>query len=140
MGDAYCVIAMERNTKLILNFALGRRTTETTQVFIEGLRAATAPHHFQISCDGFQPYVPAISDTLGDRCDFAQVIKNYAQTDVEGQRKYSPAEVTSLEKKAILGDPDIKRACTSYIERQNLTNRMQMRRLTVWALGDFLGP
>jgi hypothetical protein len=82
MGHAYCFVAIERHTKLVLNFALGRRTQQTTDVFIEGLRAATAPQHFQISAAGFQPYVSAISTTLHDRCDFAQVIKVYGQQDV----------------------------------------------------------
>jgi len=56
VGDAYCFVAVERNTKLVLNFALGRRTQKTTDAFIEGLRAATAPQRFQITTDGFQPY------------------------------------------------------------------------------------
>jgi hypothetical protein len=54
-GDAYCFIAIKRNTKLVLNFALGRRDTATTQIFIEGLRAATSHHRFQITCDAFRP-------------------------------------------------------------------------------------
>ena len=83
MGDAYCFVAIERNSKLILNFALGRRSQATTDAFIEGLRAATAPQPFQISTDGFQPYKSAITTTLSDRCDFAQVIKVYTE-DPEG--------------------------------------------------------
>ncbi len=129
MGDAYCFVAMERNTKLVLNFALGRRSQATTDVFIEGLRIATAPQRFQISTDGFQPYKSAIATTLGDRCDFAQIIKVYA-SNPEGDRKYSPAEISHTEKVPVMGDPDPKRICTSHIERQNLTIRMTMRRLT----------
>jgi len=75
IGDAYCFVAIERYTKLVLNFALGRRSQATTDVFIEGLRAATSPQRFQISTDGFQPYLSAITTTLSDRCDFAQLIK-----------------------------------------------------------------
>ncbi len=128
-GDAYCFIAMERSTKLILNFALGRRTQATTDAFIEGLRLATSPQRFQISTDGFIPYKSAITTTLGDRCDFAQIIKVYSQNP-EGERKYSPAEISHTEKVPVMGNPDPKRICTSHIERQNLTIRMQMRRLT----------
>lgn len=130
IGDAYCFVAIERHTKLVLNFALGRHSQAPTDIFIEGLRAATAPQRFQISADGFQPYVSAISTTLSDRSDFAQVIRVYDQQDVEAQRRYSPAEVTSTEKKSILGNPDTTRACTSHVERKNLTIRMRMRRLT----------
>src|ERR1035441_266546 len=75
IGDAYCFVAIERNYKLVLNFALGRRSQATTDVFIEGLRQATAPQRFQLSTDGFQPYVSAITTTLSDGCDFAQLIK-----------------------------------------------------------------
>jgi transposase-like protein/IS1 family transposase len=129
IGDAYCFIAIERNTKLVLNFALGRRSQATTDAFIEGLRAATAPQRFQISTDGFQPYLSAITTTLSDRCDFAQLIKVYVN-DPEGQRRYSPPDVTNVERVPVMGEPDPKKICTSHVERQNLTIRMHMRRLT----------
>jgi hypothetical protein len=121
IGDAYCFIAIERHSKLVLNFALGRRSQATRDAFIEGLRAATAPQRFQISTDGFKPYVSAISTTLSDSCDFAQVIKVYAQAP-EGERRYSPAEVATTERKAVMRNPDKRRACTSHVERQNLTH------------------
>ena len=97
MGDAYCFVAIERNTKLVLNFALGRRSQATTDAFIEGLRHATSPQRFQISTDGFKPYLSAITTTLSDRCDFAQLVKVYAE-DPQGQRRYSPADFTHPEK------------------------------------------
>jgi transposase-like protein/IS1 family transposase len=128
-GDAYCFVAIERNTKLVVNFALGKRNQATTNIFIEGLRHATARQNFQITADGFIPYVSAIENTLADRVDFSQLIKVYRATP-EGERKYSPAEVVSTEVVPVLGDPDPKRVCTSIVERQNLTMRMQMRRLT----------
>src|SRR6202162_3637298 len=129
IGDAYCFVAIERSTKLILNFALGRRSKATTEVFIEGLRHATSSQNFQITTDGFAPYVKAISDTLGDRVDFAQLIKVY-RSSTEGEGRYSPAEVASTEVVPVLSNPDPARICTSIVERQNLTIRMQMRRLT----------
>jgi transposase-like protein/IS1 family transposase len=129
IGDAYCFVAIERNYKLVLNFALGRRDQATTDAFIEGLRAATAPQRFQITTDGFQPYKSAITTTLSDRCDFAQLIKVYASPR-EGEQRYSPADVVEALPKPIMGDPDRAKICTSHVERQNLTIRMQMRRMT----------
>lgn len=128
-GDAYCFVAIERGTKLVLNFALGKRNQKTCNAFIEGLRLATAPKRFQITTDGFAPYRTAIPDTLGDRCDYAMLIKVYG-SPVEGDARYSPAEVIDTEAVPVLGNPDPRRICTSIVERQNLTMRMQMRRLT----------
>jgi transposase-like protein/IS1 family transposase len=128
-GDAYCFVAMEKRTKLILNFALGKRDQATTNAFIEGLRLATSRQKFQITTDGFASYRSAITTTLHDRCDFAQLIKVYRATP-EGERRYSPAEVVSTEVVPVMGDPDPEKICTSHIERQNLTMRMQMRRFT----------
>lgn len=129
IGDAYCFVAIERNTKLVLNFALGRRSQATTDVFVEDLRLATAKDRYQITTDGFVPYQSAIDTTLCDRVDFAQLIKVY-RSDREGEARYSPPEVVGTEKIAITGNPDPKRICTSIVERQNLTMRMQIRRLT----------
>jgi transposase-like protein/IS1 family transposase len=129
LGDQYAFVAIERNTKLVLNFALGKRDQATTDIFIEGLRHATARQRFQITTDGFRPYKTAIPDTLGDRVDFAQLIKVY-RAPSEGEARYSPAEVASVEVVPVLGNPDPDRICTSIVERQNLTIRMQMRRLT----------
>ena len=129
-GDACCYVAMEKHSKLVLNFALGRRNQATTDIFIEGLRHATSgKQRFQITTDGFQPYISAITTTLSDRCDYAMQIKEYAVPQEE-QRRYSPAEVVAVEEVPIMGKPDPKRICTSHIERQNLTIRMQMRRMT----------
>ena len=112
-----------------MNFALGRRSKATTDVFIEGLRPATSSQNFQITTDGFASYVKAVSDTLADRVDFAQLIKVY-RAATEGEGRYSPAEVASVEVVPVLGNPDPARICTSIVERQNLTIRMSMRRLT----------
>jgi len=128
-GDTYCFVAVERHSKLVLNFALGKRNQATTDAFIEGLRAATAQQPFQITTDGFVPYASAIDTTLSDRVDYAQLIKVYRATP-EGERRYSPAEVVSVEVVPVVGNPDTRRICTSHVERQNLTIRMCVRRLT----------
>ena len=92
-------------------------------------RAATAPDHFQATTDGFAPYRTAIPNTLEDRADYAMLIKVY-KASVEGEARYSPAEVASVEVVPVLGRPDPERICTSIVERQNLSVRMGTRRFT----------
>jgi IS1 family transposase len=129
-GDVYTFVAIERHHKLIVNFTMGKRNQQTTDTFIEGIRHATIPgQHFQVTTDGFQPYVSAITTTLSDRCDYAMHIKVYGQPE-DGERRYSPAEVVSSEKVPVMGNPEKSRICTSHVERQNLTMRMQIRRFT----------
>jgi len=128
-GDCYTFVAIERHSKLALNIAMGKRDQATTDNFIEGLRHATRHGKFQVTTDGFTPYRFAITTTLHDRCDFAQLIKVYraAQTD---EKRYSPAEVASVEVVPVMGRPDPERICTSIVERSNLSARMGIRRLT----------
>ena len=114
---------------MVLTHLLGRRTDADTQKFIQDLRRATAPQRFQLSTDGFRPYVKAVAIALKDRGDFAQLVKVYA-TSAEGQRRYSPPDVVAAVPKVIFGNPDQGLICTSHVERQNLTIRMQMRRMT----------
>lgn len=129
-GDAYCFVAIERHSKLVLNIAMGKRDQATTDVFIEGLRdALCAVGNFQITTDGFVPYKSAIATTLGHRADYAMLIKVY-QTGPEGERRYSPAEVASTEVVPVVGNPDPERICTSIVERSNLSIRMGLRRFT----------
>jgi IS1 family transposase/transposase-like protein len=128
-GDCYTFVAIERHSKLVLNIAMGRRDQSTTDVFIEGVRQATARTHFQFTTDGFAPYKSAITTTLHDRCDFAQLIKVY-RAPQDGEKRYSPAEVESVEVVPVMGRPDPDRICTSIVERSNLSLRMGMRRFT----------
>jgi IS1 family transposase len=127
-GDAYCFVAIERNTKMVLAWHLGRRTAQDTEVFTEKLSEATAGR-FQITTDGFRPYFEAIHYSLGTRVDFAQLIKVYA-APAEDETRYSPARVIAAIPEPKWGQPDPARICTSHVERQNLTMRMCIRRLT----------
>jgi IS1 family transposase len=129
IGDAYCFVAMERTSKLVLTFHLGKRSRVATEAFITKLRRATADSRFQLSTDGFQPYPRAVDLILSDRVDFAQIIKIYGTAN-DGETRYSPGEVIDTERVPVMGNPDMRRVCTSHIERQNLSIRMGMRRLT----------
>ena len=126
--DAYCFIAIERTSKLVLTWHLGRRTTQDTEYFVEKLNGATTGK-FQVTTDGFGPYFDAIHMSLGIRVDYAQLIKVYA-APTDDEHRYSPASVVEAIAKPVWGQPDPERICTSHVERQNLTMRMQIRRLT----------
>jgi transposase-like protein/IS1 family transposase len=127
-GDAYCFVALERNSKLVLTWHLGRRTARDTVAFTEKINEATKGQ-FQITTDGFSPYVDAIHYSLGTRVDFAQLVKVYTAPH-EGEQRYSPAEVVDAVPVPRWGKPELKRICTSHVERQNLSIRMGMRRMT----------
>jgi transposase-like protein/IS1 family transposase len=75
-GDAYCFTAIERSTKVIIAWHLGKRSPEDTWLFAEKLSRATNGR-FQLTTDGFTPYRTAIPNTLGMRVDFAQLVKVY---------------------------------------------------------------
>ncbi len=128
LGDAYCFVGMERNTKLVLAWHLGRRTASDTRVFMELLREATAGR-FQMTTDGFGPYPNAVERSFGIDVDYAQMQKVYAAAR-DGEQRYSPAEVVDVQVVPKIGMPDFERICTSHIERQNLSIRMGMRRMT----------
>jgi len=127
-GDAYCFVAVERGTKLVLAWHLGRRNTHDTIAFIEKLDVATYGRS-QLTTDGFSAYPEAISLNLGTRVDFAQLIKVYASPR-DGEQRYSPPEVVDAIPVPRIGRPVPQRICTSHVERQNLSMRMCIRRLT----------
>jgi len=130
IGDAYCFVAIETTNKLIIAWHLGRRTSEDTVLFTEKIDRATAGYGFDVYTDGFTPYKDAMVYSLGAKhINFAQIVKQFGLLDGD-DHKYSPSTVIGIEKTAVFGNPDMKRATTSHVERQNLTIRMSMRRMT----------
>lgn len=129
IGDAYCFVAMERNTKLVLTHYLGKRTVPATEHFVAKLALATSGHPYQLTSDGFPPYVKAVKKHLPGRVHFAQLIKVYSSPR-EGEQRYSAGEVVEAVPVRRMGHPERDRICTSHIERQNLSIRMGMRRMT----------
>ena len=130
IGDAWCWVAIERYSKLVLAFTVGRRTLDRAFDLVRKLRRATSEKsRFQLTTDGLQAYRAAVDEMISERCDFAQLIKFYSQPQTNEVR-YSPAEIVEAVPVVIHGNPDPAKICTSHVERQNLTMRMQIRRLT----------
>ncbi|HTW65987.1 MAG TPA: IS1 family transposase [Bryobacteraceae bacterium] len=130
IGDCWTWVALERNTKLVLAFAVGRRSLDKAFELAHKLRRATNPNvRFQLTSDGLRAYRTAVDEILWDRCDFAQLIKFYSMP-VMNEIRYSPARMVEAMPVPQSGDPDPAKICTSHVERQNLTMRMQIRRLT----------
>jgi len=128
-GDSYCFTAIERHTKLLVCWHHGRRSAEDTYAFCRKLRNATIGR-FHLSSDGWTAYPQAVAWHLGQRVDYAQVIKIFGATaETDAARKYSPGKIISTRRQAILGNPDRKRACTSHCERMNGSIRNFVKRM-----------
>ena len=92
IGDAYCFIGIERHSKLVLAWHLGKRDQRSTDAFIGKLKYATSDSRYQLSTDGFKPYISAVKMYLKGIVDFAQLVKIYSSPR-EGEQRYSPGDV-----------------------------------------------
>lgn len=128
IGDVWTWVAIDADSKLICSWLIGKRDPGCATQFIQDLAGRLA-NRVQLTTDGLKTYLTAVEDGFGSDIDYAMLIKVYGN-DPAAEKRYSPAVCTSCEKKAITGDPDPKYINTSYIERQNLTIRMGMRRYT----------
>jgi IS1 family transposase len=133
IGDVWTWTAIDADSKLILSYYVGSRDAESALEFMTDVKSRLN-NRVQLTTDGLKAYVDAVAKTFGRKVDFAQLIKVYASDSPKGERRnerrYSPAPMTKTEIKYISGDPDSRYISTSYIERQNLTMRMHMRRFT----------
>lgn len=128
-GDAYCFVGLERTSKLVLAFHLGRRNSWDAHDFAEKLSKATAGR-FQLSTDGWNAYPAAVEFNLGARVDYAMLVKEYATAGGEEARRYAPPRLIGSERIKVSGEPEGRRICTSHVERVNWTMRGHLRRLT----------
>jgi IS1 family transposase len=128
-GDAWTWTAICADTKLVPCWHVGRRDADAAAYFMEDLASRLA-NRVQLTTDGLNKYLVAVENAFGwNGIDYAMLVKIYGQSP-EGQRRYSPPVLLSTEKEWIMGDPDEKHVSTSYAERQNLSMRMNIRRLT----------
>jgi transposase-like protein/IS1 family transposase len=129
-GDAYCYIGIERASKLVLAWHLGRRERWDAHDFMAKLSAATTADRFQLTTDGFNAYPDAVEYNFGAQVDYAQLVKEFGAEGGDEQRRYAPPRLIGAEKITVSGNPDEAKVCTSHVERHNWTLRGHLRRMT----------
>jgi IS1 family transposase len=126
-GDVWTWVALDADTKLVPTFMVGDRSAKTAKIFMDDLAERLASR-VQLTTDGHKAYLNAVENAFGGDIDYAMLVKLYESSQTE--TRYSPAKYKGADKQVISGKPEAKNISTSYVERQNLTMRMCMRRFT----------
>jgi IS1 family transposase len=128
-GSVWTWTAIDADTKLIISYTLGDRGASTAQVFMQDVASRIA-NRIQLTTDGHRVYAEAVENAFGSEIDYAMLVKIYGASGDNPESRYSPATCIGCRTGVLSGNPEPKYISTSYVERQNLSMRMGMRRFT----------
>lgn len=128
-GSVWTWTALDADSKLILTYTLGTRGMETAHIFMNDLSSRVA-NRIQLTTDGHRVYADAVEGAFGCNIDYAMLVKLFGNDPTAEETRYSPATCIGCRTAVMSGRPDPKYISTSFVERQNLSMRMGMRRFT----------